>query len=164
MVPRSSNRPSKNVPQIQEQEMSKAAEVRRDFRLGRYPKAQTWPLHPKVVWDKASSMLSDFRQRMKDAGLKADDTDAAIVYISNADPDKPLFSTMGEGEQVALKRLSAPNVIAMGMVFRQFDAVAGKQIDFPMQFAGLSERGVAVLRRAVLEQQRMSRITRLRPS
>lgn len=143
--------------------MSPAARVRRDFRLGRPPgKVQeVLPLHPRVVWERAFGLLEGFRTNMQIVTQQPrGDVNAAIVFIEESDPDKPRFLLMDEGETHIRDRLSKPDVIALGLIFRQFDAKEKKQITFPYQLTGLNERGIAVLRRAVELQDKMSKLTK----
>lgn len=130
--------------------MSPAARVRRSFRLGRPPK-DTLPLHPKVAWEKAESLLADFRQRMTAAGLKPDDVDGQIIGIRGDRPDEPDY--IPAEKEKALATLWSPDVIALGMVFRQLDRATGQDIFFPVQFTGLNENGIMVLRRAAEKLQ-----------
>jgi len=138
--------------------MSPAATVRRNFRLGVPPKDTTL-LHPSVVWQKATAKLEAFRSAMSKAGLSPKDVDGSIVYVRAANPHKPLFAFFPEGEATVIRRLSSPDVAVIGMVMRQYDRTEGKQIDFPVQFTGLSEAGIAVLRKAVETQQEMTKLT-----
>jgi hypothetical protein len=133
-----------------EDNMSAAARVRREFRLGRPPKTvpegmPPMPLHPQVAADKAVRLLADLRERMHAAGLKREEVDGVIVGIRAANPDEPVFIPIDRAK--AIETLSAPDIIALGCVFRQHDG--DKDFDFPVQFAGLNARGVGVLRRAV---------------
>jgi len=141
--------------------MTPAAQVRRDFRLGRPPKAgDALPMHRTVVWQKAMDALAAFRARMTAAKLNPNHATAAIVFIELADPDRPHMLLLEEEigkpsencRQKAFEQLGRDDVIALGMVFRQFDAEKGKEGEFtrfPYQFTGLNERGIAVLRKAV---------------
>jgi len=143
-----------------EKVMSPAAQVRRDFRLGRPPKAgQLVPLHRSVVWQKATKALADFRGRMAAASLNPKHVDAAIVFIELAAPDSPrvlLLETEGqtpeESRAAAFEVLGRDDVIALGMIFRQFDEQSQQQSTFPYQFMGLNERGVGVLKAAATLQ------------
>ena len=136
-----------------EKAMSPAARVRRQFRLGRPPKS-TLPLHPTVAWQKADSLLSDFRQMMKAEKLQPDDVDAQIIGVRESDPDKPVFIEMER--ETALKALSAPDIIAIGCIFRQHDAQTKQDVDFFVQFTGLSERGLNVLKQASTMQHEIT--------
>jgi len=129
-----------------EKNMSPAARVRRDFRLGRPPKGQL-PLHPRVAWEKADSLLTDLRKRMQEAGLRMDHVKGEIVAIRDNDPDEPVFVSVAK-QEAAIETLSAPNIIALGCVFRQFDEQMKQGATFFVQFTGLSERGLAVLKKA----------------
>jgi hypothetical protein len=145
-------------------EMSQAAKVRRDFRLGRPPKpGESLPLHPRVVWNRATESLASFRTLMALEKLSPRDVTAAIVYLEEADPSVPHFLLLEEAgkseDQIKasiFETLSRPDVLALGMLFRQFDADKKQQITFPYQFTGLSEGGVAMLRRAAELQEKMS--------
>ncbi len=125
--------------------MSPAAQVRRQFRLGRPPKGQL-PLHPKVAVDKASALLADFRQRMQAVGLKAEHVDGLLIGVREANRDEPVFIPIERDSAIAT--LSAPDIIAVGCIFRQHDEREGKDIDFFMQFTGLSEQGLNLLKKA----------------
>jgi hypothetical protein len=109
------------------------------------------------VWQKASDLLADFRTRMTAAALNPDDVEGLIVYIRASAPDDPLMTLLSEGHEVAIHRLSAPDVLVLGMIFRQLDG--GQAVDFPMQFTGLSERGLAVLKKAAELQHRLVKLT-----
>jgi hypothetical protein len=143
-----------------EQEMTPAARVRREFRLGRPPKAATSlePLHPLVVWNRATEALTSFRGRMKAAKLNPNHVDAVIVFIEAANPDTPRFLEL-EQKQV-LKQLGRADVIALGMLFKQFDAIKKQQAIFPHLFMGLNERGMAVLKKAAEIQNTGTRLTK----
>src|ERR1700712_3081881 len=81
------------------QAMSPAAKVRRDFRLGRPPKAgESLPLHRMVVWQRATDALSNLRARMTAAGLNPEHITAAIVYIEAVNPDLPRVLLMQDQE------------------------------------------------------------------
>jgi hypothetical protein len=146
--------------------MSPAAQVRRDFRLGRPPKpGETLPLHRMVVWHRASEALSNFRARMAAAKLNPKDVEALIVYIENTEPDTPRVllleeegKTPGQCQMAAFKELGRDDVIAIGMLFRQFDTLSKQQFTFPYQFVGLNERGVAVLKKAAMMQVGASKL------
>jgi hypothetical protein len=141
--------------------MSKAAQVRRDFRLGRPPKVvETMPLHRVVVWQRATDALANFRSRMTAAKLNPNHVTAAIVAIETADPDRPhplLLEEEGKTpvqcRETAFETLGRDDVIALGMIFRQFDEQSKQQATFPYQFMGLNERGMTVLRKAALDQE-----------
>lgn len=146
-----------------EKNMSAAARVRRDFRLGRPPKGESLPLHPRVVRDRAYAALSRLRTLMSIEKLEPTDVTAAIVYIDEANPDQHhvlLMEVEGktdeECKQAVFETLGRPDVIALGMIFRQFDAKEKKQTTFPHLLAGLNERGVAVLKKAVEAQERLT--------
>jgi hypothetical protein len=142
--------------------MSPAAQVRREFRLGRPPKpGESLPLHPKVVWERAYTALSRFRLLMTIEKLEPTHVTAAIVFIELADPGQPrvlLLEEEGKSEeeckQALFDQLGRHDVIALGMIFRQFDAKEKKQATFPYQFTGLSQRGISVLRKAAEIQER----------
>jgi hypothetical protein len=148
--------------------MSPAAQVRRQFRLGRPMKpGESLPLHATVVWKRAYDALSRFRVLMALEKLEQKDVTAAIVFIEQADPDQPHMLLMEENgktdeecKQEVFAQLGRPDVIALGMIFRQFDAKEKKQTTFPYQFTGLNERGIAVLKKAVEMQERYTALTK----
>ena len=145
-----------------EDEMSPAAKVRRDFRLGRPPRpapldeeGHPEQLHPKVAWTRANEALSDFRRRMDAAKLNPQHAAAAIVYVIQADPDSPRLlpleetgKTPEELQLAAFDTLGRPDVIALGVLFAQFDERTRKKAIFPYLFFGLGERGMAGLKKA----------------
>ena len=139
-----------------EKAMSPAAEVRRQFRLGRPPKG-TLPLHPTTAWQKAESLLADFRQKMQAKKLRPEDVDGQIIGVREADPGEPVFISLADRE-AALRTLSAPDIIAIGCIFRQHDSKSKENIDFFVQFTGLSEQGLGVLRKAAEMQHNMGRL------
>ena len=160
------------VRKMEEESMSPAARVRREFRLGRPPKKveDVLPLHPVVVWNKAADALSDFRARMATAKLDPDHVEAAIVFIEMADQDAPKLLALEQetGEpsekcrQATFKQLSRSDVIALGMIFRQFDKKRKSATVFPYQFMGLNDRGLAVMRRAATEtHEKSARLTKV---
>ncbi len=131
--------------------MSPAAKIRRDFQLGRPPKALTdEPLHPTVVCSRAEALLSDLRARMVAAGLTASDVEGWIIYVrgTNPDPTYPEFIPMGQADsrQKAFKELGEPDTVALGVIFQQIDG--GQRATFAKQLTGLSELGQATLRKA----------------
>ncbi|HEY2363486.1 MAG TPA: hypothetical protein VGK36_20360 [Candidatus Angelobacter sp.] len=137
--------------------MSPAAQVRRDFRLGRPPRAvdNPEPLHPAVVWRRAQEALADFRGRMSAASLNPRHAAAVIVFIEKADSEKPCFTfleekgkTSEEMQKAVFETLSRADVIALGMIFVQLDEQTQQKAIFPYLFFGLNERGMAVLKRA----------------
>jgi hypothetical protein len=125
--------------------MSPAARVRRQFRLGRPPKG-TLPLHPSVAVDKAESLIADFRGRMETAGLKPEHVAGLIIGVRSANPDEPVFIPIDRDKAIAT--LSAPGILAIGCIFWQRDEAENKEADFFVQFTGLSEQGLSVLKRA----------------
>ncbi len=143
--------------------MTPAAKVRREFRLSSRPKPapNPDPLDRRVVWRKAIEALADFRARMAAAGLDPNDVEGVIVCIEGAAPDRPrtlLVEGAGmkaeEWKALAFEQLGRDDVLALGMIFRQYDRGAkgsGVNAVFPFQFTGLSEQGVAVLRTAATE-------------
>ena len=151
-----------------EKVMSPAAQVRRDFRLGRPLKeGEAQPLHPLVVWKRAMEALLRFRVNMTLAKLDPSHVTAVIVYIEEADQDKPNFLMLEEPgrsiedcQKAVFEQLSRPDVIALGMLFRQWDEQKKQQITFPYQFMGLNDRGIAVLRRAAELQDKYGALTR----
>ncbi|HEX3985371.1 MAG TPA: hypothetical protein VHX13_02080 [Acidobacteriaceae bacterium] len=134
--------------------MSPAARVRREFRLGRPPRplpdgAMPEQLHPAVTWQRAKDALADFRRRMADAKLKPEQVDAAIIYVTRAYPERPCFLRLEDSVRpAALNLLAREDVIALGMLFVQFDARAKQRTIFPHLFFGLNQRGMAVLKEA----------------
>jgi hypothetical protein len=149
-----------------EANLTDAARVRREFRSGRLPKTgDALPLHPAVVWLRAWEALNDFRSRMAAAKLNPADTRALIVYVSEKKQDAPRFLLMESKDQsteqlrdAALRELLKPDVMALGMVFRQFDRVKQVATDFPFQFTGLSPQGVELLKKAVLMEQSLRKM------
>jgi hypothetical protein len=141
--------------------MSAAARVRREFRRGRPPKpGEALPLHRMVVWVRANGALANLRERMSAAKLNPEHVTAAIVYIETADPDKPQFALLESKQRTpdecrfdAFEDLGRDDVIAIGMIFDQYDEKTGQHITFPYQFTGLNERAIAVLRKAAEVQQ-----------
>lgn len=150
--------------------MTRAAQVRRDFRLGRNPKTveDMLPIHPTVVWKRATEALSSFRARMTVPKLDPNDVTAVIVFIELADPDQPHFLLLEEEigtpcercKQEVFKQLSRGDVIALGMIFRQFDEDSKEQSTFPYVFTGLNGRGIAVLEKAVELQKKSAVLTK----
>lgn len=130
--------------------MSPAAQVRRDFQLGRPPK-DALPLHPITATDRAESLLADFRTRMQKAKLKPEHAQGVIVGIRLSDPDKPVLIKIDHDEAIA--KLSKPDIIALGCVFHQFDEREHKAVTFFKQFTGLNERGLNVLKLAAAKWQ-----------
>jgi len=144
-----------------EENMSTAARVRRQFRLGRNPKpGESLPLHPRVVWERAYTALERFRTMMSLEKLSPKHVDAAIVFIEESNPDQPHFVLLSEGEDRVREELSSPDVIALGMLFRQFDAEKKQQSTFPYLFVGLNERGMAVLKKAAEIQCKYAALTK----
>jgi hypothetical protein len=143
-----------------EKVMSPAAQVRRDFRLGRPPKpGEALPLHRLVVWQRATDALANFRTRMAAAKLNPNDAGAVVVYVETSNPELPHFlglehtdKSPEESRRTAFEVLGRDDVIALGMLFLQFDEQAKKQTIFPYQFVGLNDRGLSVLRSAGLLQ------------
>jgi hypothetical protein len=143
-----------------EKTMSPAAQVRRDFRLGRPPKpGDGSPLHRTVVWQKATGALSNLRARMSAAKLNPNDVTAAIVFIEGANPDRPNVLLMDD-QKAAFEQLGRDDVIALGMIFSQFDEQTKQQAIFPYQFMGLNERGIKVLRAAATLQDLAIKLTK----
>lgn len=150
-----------------EANMTTAARVRREFRLGRPPRAlregeQPEPMHPAAAWKRATDALADFRARMTAATLQPEHVIGAIVYVTLAEPNEPRFLLLeDEGrtaeslQEEAFEQLSRGDALALGMIFRQFDAEAKQQSTFPHQFFGLSPHGVTVLRNAAEKQVRI---------
>jgi len=147
-----------------EKTMTAAARVRRDFQLGRPPRPLPEgqipePLHPSVLWQRATSALADLQKRMTDAGLRAKHVEALIVYVHRNDPDMPhvfLLEQAGasteQRQRDALGTFASAEVIALGMLFKQYDAEAKRESIFPYLFFGLNSRGMDVLKRAAALQ------------
>ncbi|WP_334266861.1 hypothetical protein [Edaphobacter sp. HDX4] len=102
---------------------------------------------------------------MATANLSPTDVTAAIVYVESADPEVPHFILLDEEGKslediraVAFEILGRDDVVAIGMVFKQYDAQASKQAIFPYQFTGLSPNGIAVLRKAATIQDEATAI------
>lgn len=152
-----------------EKVMSPAAQVRRDFRLGRPPKpGEAVPLHRLVVWQRATDALSNLRARMSAANLNPNHVSAVIVFIELTDPETPrLLLLEKEGKtpeqcrEAAFETLGRDDVIALGMVFKQFDEQSRQQTTFPYQFMGLTERGVYVLRTAATSLVAVGELTKV---
>jgi hypothetical protein len=145
-----------------ESTMTPAAQVRREFRLGRPPKPveTVEPLQRTVVWRKATEALSNIRDRMVAAKLKPEHVSGAVVYVETGSPDESRVlpvqqrdKTLEESQAAAYEILGRDDVIALGMIFTQYDEHAGKLAVFPFQFMPLNERGIAVLRQAATEAQ-----------
>jgi hypothetical protein len=129
-----------------EENMSAAARVRREFRRGAPPKGTT--PRPLVAVDKAEQLLANLRERMHAAGLKREEVDGQIIGVRSAN-DEPVFIPIEREKAIAI--LSAPDIIPLGCIFRQQDG--GKNVDFFVQFTGMTERGLDVLKRAVTKTQ-----------
>jgi hypothetical protein len=109
-------------------------------------------------------------------GLKPKHVEAHIVYVKASNEDNPLSLQVDGGpsksdeqwKHEALEALKDDDVLALGMVFIQYDAAAkggaGQLVYFPHQFMGLSERGIAVLRKAAaaLEADNSRALERMR--
>lgn len=142
--------------------MTPAAQVRRDFRLGRPPKpAEPIPLHRTVVWQKATDALVNLRARMSAANLDPAHVTASIVFIESAAPDSPQMIAMEkpgrsleECRAFVYETIGRDDVIALGMIFEQYDEQAKEMAAFPYQFMGLNERGISVMRSATEMRQR----------
>lgn len=155
-----------------ERKMTAAAQVRRDFQLGRPPRPlgeneQPQPLHPLVAWQKATDALADFRARMSKAKLNPKQAAAAIVYVEKSNPDVPIFLRLEqkgkspeETEQEALGVLSRFDVLALGMIFAQIDEEAQpiQKAIFPRLFFGLNKRGMDVLKRAAQREYELGEL------
>lgn len=145
-----------------ESAMTAAARVRREFQLGRPPKAlgeneHPEPLHPAVLWKRATEALEDFRKRMTSAKLNPQHARAAVIYIESTAPELPRFLPLEEeGESSEERRKNvveflmsrSDDVIVLGMIFEQWDEEAHKKAIFPKLFFGLNAKGMAVLRHA----------------
>ncbi len=55
--------------------------------------------------------------------------------------------------KAAFEQLSREDVIALGMIFGQYDEASKQKAIFPYLFFGLNQRGMAVLRKAAELQQ-----------
>lgn len=141
--------------------MTTAARVRREFRLGRNPKpGESLPLHPRVVWERAYVAQERFRTLMSLEKLNPKHVEAAIVFIEESNPDQPRFVLLSEGEDRVKEELSRPDVIALGMLFQQFDTEKKQRAIFPYLFVGLNERGMAVLKKAAAIQYNYGTLTK----
>jgi|SRR5579864_220872 len=148
--------------QKMEKKMTPAAQVRRDFLLGRPPRPlgehdEPEPLHPSVLWRRANESLSDIRTRMTKAGLKPEHVAAAIIYVERSTPEQPHFlyleekgKTPEEMRKEAFDFLvnRAEDVIVLGMILVQFDEQTKQRAIFPRLFFGLNKRGMDVLKQA----------------
>ncbi|GGG71864.1 hypothetical protein [Edaphobacter dinghuensis] len=149
-----------------EKSMSPAAQVRRNFRLGRPPKAgESLPLHRTVVWQRAADAVNKFRSEMIAAKLNPHHVDAAIVYIEAANPELPHFillddesRSLDEIRAAAFDILGRDDVLALGMLFKQHDEQTKQDVTFPYLFTGLSVNGIAVLRKAATNQYEGARL------
>lgn len=163
MTPYKSGAAKKNLRQgirKMEKEMTAAARVRREFRLGRPPRPLPegevpQPLHPAVAWQRAKDALSAFRERMIAAGLRPKDAGAVIVYIERGNQDRAQLLELENADKSesdmrgeAFKTLAREDVIALGMIFTQMDQQSNQRAIFPYLFFGLNQRGMAVLRQA----------------
>ncbi len=148
--------------------MTPAAKVRRNFQLGRPqkpPQDGDVPLHRTVVWHKAMRALIDFRSRMADAGLDPTDAKAEIVCLEATDPQTPQFLPLEEKGKLpeqtredAFRTLGRDDVIAIGLVFEQWDWHGGNDgqpaiATFPYRFMGLSPHSAALLKACAIQQQ-----------
>ena len=140
--------------------MTPAAQVRRDFRLGRPAKpGDGSPLHPAVVWQKATDALANFRFRMVAANLNPADAEAIIVFVAPETQSTPRSlpieapgKSVEQMRSAAFAELSREGVFAVGMLFDQFDEQSKQQATFPYQLQGLNESGVMCLRAAATMQ------------
>lgn len=145
-----------------EEAITSAARVRREFQLGRPPKLQNemLPLHPSVVWKRATESLASFRELMSKEDLKPYHAQAVIVFIDSAHPDNPQFlhveDEVGKPSESCHKKvletLSRTDVIALGLLFYQFDEEKEQRSIFPRLLMGLNERGMEVLKKAAIVQ------------
>lgn len=120
-----------------EKMMSPAARVRREFRLGRPPKS-TEHLRPLIAVDKAEMSLADLRNRMRKAEtewFKDEHVRAMLVTVDSTDA----CLTPVENRDKMLADLTRPGAYALGCVFAQFDADAGKNTFFYVPFIGLTD-------------------------
>lgn len=142
------------------EEMSAAARVRRDFRLGRPPKPlgeneEPEQLRADATWRRASEAVAAFRARMTAAKLNPQHVAAAIIFVERTNPEQPHFLFLEEKgkapeeiQSAAFDVLSRSDVIALGMIFEQFDERTKQRAIFPYLFFGLNKRGMDVLKRA----------------
>ena len=146
--------------------MTPAAQVRREFQLGRRLKpGDMVPLHRTAVWQKATDALANLRERMRAANLNPEHVAASIVFIELAAPDTPQMIAMEkpgrsleECKEVAYETIGRDDVIALGLIMQQYDEAAKQSIAFPYFFMRLNERGMAVmLAAAELRQQEVAR-------
>lgn len=150
--------------------MSPAAQVRREFQLGRRPvprygeNEHPEPLHPIVAWGRAHEALAGLRGRMTASGLDPKDVRAYIIAIHRGCPDIPnVLPLERQGEapderrRAVMEVLARDEVITLGVIFHQRDR--GRQpmqnAFFPYYFFGLTQRDDAVLRKAaeILKEQ-----------
>ncbi len=144
-----------------EKTMSPAAQVRREFQLGRRPSPrygeneQPEPLHPMVAWGRAHEALAGLRGRMTVSGLDPEDVRAHIVIIHRDSPDTPNLLALekpdvapDERRMVVMKLLAGDGVITLGMILQQRDRQTMQNAYFPYYFFGLTQRDDAVLRKA----------------
>jgi hypothetical protein len=152
-----------------ESTLSPAAQVRRRFRvgLGRPRKPEQLPLHPAVVWQRATEALNKFRGEMLAAGLSPKEAEAALVYVkTDAQNPVPEFlfiesptKSSDEMRRDVFEVLGRDGVAALGLVFRQFDNQLKKEAYFPYPLAGLENRHMAVLKAAaMLYQQALNQL------
>jgi hypothetical protein len=145
-----------------EDAITPAARVRREFQLGRPLKLQEdmLPLHPSVVWKRATEALSSLREKMTKAELKPYHAEAVIVFIDSANPDQPQFLHLEDAvgklsescHTKVLETLSRRDVIAVGMLFQQFDETKNQRAIFPKLLMPLNGRGMEVLKKAAAIQ------------
>jgi hypothetical protein len=96
---------------------------------------------------------------MTEAGLLAKHAEGLIVYVRREDPSMPqvfLLELPGmsqeERQRAALETFASIDVIALGMLFKQYDAEAGREAIFPYLFFGLNQRGMDILKQAAALQ------------
>ncbi len=137
-----------------ESSLTPAAQVRRNFLLGRPKKSpdRDEPLHPAVVWQRAIAALADFRGRMTAANLDLADAVAFIIYVGPPDLYDPQHLAVDGAEgkdyqRVAFESLSRPDTLALGLVFIQTDRQAGQRAYFPYYLMGLSLPAQEILKR-----------------
>jgi len=112
--------------------------------------------------------LAKFRVLMALERLEPEHVTAAIVYLEEANPTDPLFLLLeetGKSEDEikaeVFEALSRADVLALGMIFRQYDPEKGKQFTFPYQFTGLSPQAIQIMREAVRIQETKTHLTKV---
>ncbi len=141
---------------------SVAAEVRRQFRLGRPPKGAEH-LRPLIAADKAEMLLEDLRNRMRQAGTKWFEDEHVNAMLVSVDDTDVCITPVENNRDKMLANLTTPGAYALGCVFVQFDQDAGKSgqnVFFYVPFIGLSDderatiQGAAASWKAAMENTR----------